>query len=129
MRSRAASGPGSPTELELRTVGAVGSIGRSSTTVVTASDQFDNLTRRHTLTRTVDGRVEEVTVTDDEGVVKRWLTKWSRVPVPDTSKLDPARDYYVRVTTSVPAVRRLAPRRHQDHHGPGEVHVHSLAGC
>src|SRR5690348_4337860 len=27
--------------------------------VVSLSDQFDNLTRRHTLTRTVDGRVED----------------------------------------------------------------------
>jgi hypothetical protein len=31
--------------------------------------------------------------------VKTWLTKWSRVPVADTAKLDPARDYYGRVTT------------------------------
>jgi hypothetical protein len=32
-------------------------------------------------------------------VVKTWLTKLSRVPVADVSQLDPARDYYVRVTT------------------------------
>jgi len=32
-------------------------------------------------------------------VVKTWLTKWTRVPVSDTSKLDPARDYYVQITT------------------------------
>jgi len=31
--------------------------------------------------------------------VKAWLTKWARVPVADTSRLDPAREYYVRVTT------------------------------
>jgi hypothetical protein len=72
-----------------------------ATTVVTTSDHFDNLTRRHALTRAVDGRVEEVTVTDDERVVKAWLTKGTRVPVSDTSKLDPTRDYYVRVTSRV----------------------------
>ena len=69
------------------------------TTIVTTTDQYDNLTRRHTLTRTVDGRVDDVLVTEDDAVVKGWLTKWSRVPVADVSQLDPARDYYVRVTT------------------------------
>ena len=86
-------------ELELRTVSAVWFDRTIATTVVTTSDQFDNLTRRHTLTRLVDGRVEEVMVTDDEAVVKTWLTTWSRVAVSDTSKLDATRDYYVRVTT------------------------------
>ena len=69
------------------------------TTIVATTDQYDNLTRRHTLTRTVDGRVEEVLVTEDNAVVKTWLTKWSRVPVADAAQLDAARDYYVRVTT------------------------------
>ena len=67
--------------------------------MVATTDQYDNLTRRHTLTRTIDGRVDAVLVTEDDAIVKTWLTKWSRVPVADTAKLDPARDYYVRVTT------------------------------
>ena len=69
------------------------------TTIVTTTDQYDNLTRRHTLTRTVDGRVDEVLVTEDNAAVKAWLTKLSRVPVADVAQLDAARDYYVRVTT------------------------------
>src|SRR5215204_191230 len=69
------------------------------TTIVTTTDQYDNLTRRHTLTRTVNGRVDEVLVTEDNAVVKTWLTKLSRVPVADVAQLDAARDYYVRVTT------------------------------
>jgi len=69
------------------------------TTIVTMTDQYDNLTRRHTLTRTIDGRVDDVLVTEDSAVVKTWLTKLSRVPVADVAQLDPARDYYVRVTT------------------------------
>jgi len=84
-------------QLELRTPAWIDrTIG---TTVVATTDQYDNLTRRHTLTRTVDGRVEDVLVTEDDAIVKTWLTKWSRVPVADTAKLDPTRDYYVRVTT------------------------------
>jgi hypothetical protein len=86
-------------ELELRTV-VPGWIDRTiARTVVTTTDQYDNLTRRHALTRTVDGRIEDSLTTDDESVVKLWLTKWTRVPVTDTSKLDPARDYYVQITT------------------------------
>ncbi|MGH9141849.1 MAG: DUF4390 domain-containing protein [Vicinamibacterales bacterium] len=84
-------------ELELRTFAWIDrTVG---TTVVATTDRYDNLTRRHTLTRTVDGRVEGVLVTEDDRVVKTWLTKWNRVPVADTDRLDPARDYYVRVTT------------------------------
>ena len=68
------------------------------TAVVSASDHYDNLTRRHTLTRTIDGRIDAVTVTSDEEAVKAWLTTWNRLPLCDTSKLDPTRDYYVRAT-------------------------------
>jgi hypothetical protein len=66
--------------------------------VVTTSDQFDNLTRRHTLSRSVDGRVEETMVTEDETVVRKWLTSLSRLSVCQTSKLDSSRDYYVRIS-------------------------------
>jgi hypothetical protein len=84
-------------QLELRTPAWIDrTVG---TTIVSTTDQYDNLTRRHTLTRTVDGRVEGALVTEDDAVVKTWLTKWTRVPVADTAQLDPARDYYVRVTT------------------------------
>ena len=84
-------------QLELRTPAWIDrTVG---TAIVSATDQYDNLTRRHTLTRTVDGRVEDVLVTEDDAIVKTWLTKWSRVPVADTAKLDPTRDYYVRVST------------------------------
>jgi len=84
-------------QLELRTPAWIDrTVG---TAIVSATDQYDNLTRRHTLTRTVDGRVEDVLVTEDDAIVKTWLTKWSRVPVADTSTLDPTRDYYVRVST------------------------------
>jgi hypothetical protein len=84
-------------QLELRTPAWIDrTVG---TAIVATTDQYDNLTRRHTLTRTIDGRVEGALVTEDDAVVKSWLTKWIRVPVADTARLDPARDYYVRVTT------------------------------
>jgi uncharacterized protein DUF4390 len=85
-------------QLELRTVATFWMDRTIATAIVTASDQFDNLTRRHTLTRTVDGRVEDNLVSDDENVVRRWLTMWKALPLCETSKLDPSRDYYVRIS-------------------------------
>jgi hypothetical protein len=86
-------------ELEWRTV-VPGWVDRTiAQTVVSTSDQYDNLTRRHSLTRSVDGRIEEATVVENEDVVKNWLTQWKKVRVADTSKLDPTREYYVRITT------------------------------
>src|SRR6184192_627457 len=48
-----------------------------ASTIVATTDRYENLTRQHTLTRTVDGRVEEALVTEDDAVVKTWLTKWN----------------------------------------------------
>ena len=72
-----------------------------ATSIVTVSDQYDNLTRRHTLLRTIDGRVEQAFVTEDEAAMKRWLTSFTRLPLIMTSKLDQTRDYYVRVRARV----------------------------
>jgi len=72
-----------------------------ATSVVSISDQYDNLIRRHRLSRTIDGKVEDASVTEDEDVVRRWLTTFSRLPLTETSKLDPSRDYYVTVRAQV----------------------------
>jgi hypothetical protein len=65
---------------------------------VSLSDQFDNLTRRHTLSRVIDGRTDEKVVTDDDAAVRQWLTTLTRLPIVRTSRLDPSRDYYVRIS-------------------------------
>jgi hypothetical protein len=69
-----------------------------ATAVVDISDQYDNLTRRHILSRTVDGRVQDTQTTEDDALVRRWLTSLTRLPLCETSKLDPSRDYYVRIS-------------------------------
>lgn len=65
--------------------------------VVSNTNRYDGLTGRHNLARTVDGRVVETMVTRDEEVVKNWLMNQSRLPLCETSRLQPNRDYYVRV--------------------------------
>jgi hypothetical protein len=64
---------------------------------VTASVQYDNLTRRHQLSRSIDGRVESAQVSENEGEVERWLTHFDRLPLFATSDLEPNAEYYVRV--------------------------------
>jgi hypothetical protein len=66
--------------------------------VVTTSVEYDNLTRRHTIVRMIDGRMEESQVTEDESVVKQWMTSFKQLPLFRTSLLLPNRDYYVRVS-------------------------------
>jgi len=56
-----------------------------ATAVIGTSDQYDNLTRRHRLVRTIDGRVSESLVTENETVVKQWLTTLTRLALCDTS--------------------------------------------
>ena len=69
-----------------------------ATSTVSLSDHYDNLTRRHTLSRVVDGRTDETIVTEDDATVRQWLTTVTRLPIIRTAKLDPARDYYVRIS-------------------------------
>lgn len=71
------------------------------TSTISISVKYDNLTRRHTLQRFVDGRVQDSIVTDDAAVVQRWLTTMTRLPICPASKLEPDRDYYVRITARV----------------------------
>jgi hypothetical protein len=65
--------------------------------VITNTVQYDNLTRRHTVMRTLDGRVEDSLVTDDENVVRGLMTTFDRLPLFRTSRLEPNREYYIRV--------------------------------
>ncbi|MGC4082581.1 MAG: DUF4390 domain-containing protein [Vicinamibacterales bacterium] len=69
-----------------------------ATSTVSLSDQYDNLTRRHTLQRVVDGRIDETLVTEDDATVRQWLTTLTRLPLVRTTRLDAGRDYYVRIS-------------------------------
>ncbi len=74
------------------------------TSVVTNSVQYDNLTRRAKLTRTVDGPVESIEETEDEPVIRQWMTTFQRMPLFKTAELETNREYYVRVkATARPA--------------------------
>jgi hypothetical protein len=78
--------------------------------VVSISDKYDNLTRRHSLTRTVDGREQDSTTTENEATVRQWLTSLDKLTICRTTKLDANREYYVQVSALVPSQGSLLGR-------------------
>ena len=75
-----------------------------ATSVITNTVQYDNLTRRATLTRTLDGHVESTETTEDEAVIRQWMTTFQKMPLFKTAELEQNREYYVRVrATARPA--------------------------
>jgi hypothetical protein len=68
-----------------------------ATSVVTNSVQYDNLTRRATLVRTIDGHVDATETSDDEATINTWITSFRRMPLFQTAELEQNREYYVRV--------------------------------
>ena len=59
--------------------------------------RFDNLTEQYNVVRTLDGRVEDTMVVDDEGEVRAMLTRFDRIALFSTAALEPNGAYQVRV--------------------------------
>ena len=68
--------------------------------VVTTSVEYDNLERKYTLERRIDGRSEPSKRTEDLLEVRQWMTKLQNAPLFSTRVLQRNRDYYVRVSAS-----------------------------
>jgi len=64
---------------------------------ITATVRFDNLTRRYQMSRTLDGRVEDAQPTEDQDAMRRWMTRFDRVPLSATASLETNGEYYVRI--------------------------------
>src|SRR6185295_7392167 len=52
-----------------------------ATTVVSNSVEFDNLTRRSSIVRLIDGKVDQKQDTEDENLVRQWMTSFQRLPL------------------------------------------------
>jgi hypothetical protein len=65
--------------------------------VVSTSVDYDNLTRRHTVSQARNGRVEQSFVVEDPAEVAQMVTHFDRLALFDTRQLEPNRDYYVLV--------------------------------
>jgi hypothetical protein len=87
--------------VDLRTAVAVWLDRTIDSAVVSTSVHYDNLTRRHTVVRTLDGRVEQTLVSESDDEVRQLVTKLDRMPLFRTTSLEPNREYYVRVRAEV----------------------------
>ena len=113
--------------VELRMVGTLWVDRTIAAVSVSASDQYDNLTRRHVLSRTVNGRVVGV-VGDGRPVDRRKVADdvYQGAPVPDRQAGLDSRLLRPHQRPVTPP-RRVPSRLDQCRHRPGEVHVHSVA--
>lgn len=68
-----------------------------ATAVVSTSVDYDNLTRRHTVSQSRDGHVEQSFVVEDPAKVAQMVTNFDRLPLFDTKLLEANREYYVLV--------------------------------
>ncbi len=84
-------------DIELRRGGTLWFDRTIATSTVTATVRYDNLTRQHQLSRTVDGRGEEPRLTEDEAQVREWMTVFKQLPLFSTRQLEANAEYYVRV--------------------------------
>lgn len=64
---------------------------------VSASIQYDTLTRRYQLSRSVDGRLDDSRVCEDKADVQRFALGFDRLPLFSTGALQPNGEYYVRI--------------------------------
>ena len=70
---------------------------RVATAIVSTSVDYDNLTRRHTISQSRNGRVEQSFVVEDPAEVAQMVTNFERLPLFDTKMLEANREYYVLV--------------------------------
>ena len=68
-----------------------------ATAVISTSVDYDNLTRRHTISQTLNGRMGESKVVDNPALVAQLATTVDRMPLFDTKVLETNREYYVLV--------------------------------
>ena len=68
-----------------------------ATAVISTSVDYDNLTRRHTISQTLNGRMGDSKVVDNPALVAQLATTVERMPLFDTKVLEANREYYVLV--------------------------------
>ncbi len=69
-----------------------------ASTVVTANVRYDNLTRRYSVSRMIDGRTDRADLMEREDAVWAWLTnQFDKLPLFRNLPLEVNGEYYVRI--------------------------------
>jgi hypothetical protein len=71
-----------------------------ATAVVTNTVVYDNLQRNYAIEHRIDGRVEKNLETEDEALVRQWMTNMKELRLFPTSLLERNREYYMRVNAT-----------------------------
>lgn len=58
---------------------------------------YDNLTKRYSLTREIDGEIDQTAVVADAEAMRRFMTSVEALPVFEVSLIEPNEEYYLRV--------------------------------
>lgn len=62
---------------------------------------YDTLTQQYTLTRRVDGELQETQVTDAAAAMRAFMTALDGVPLVRADSLDPGEEYYLKVKSGL----------------------------
>src|SRR5688572_18698452 len=84
-------------DVELRRSAAVWMDRTLDAATVSAGVQFDNLARRYRMTLRADGRLEDSKTVEREDLAREWLTRFDRLNLFSSRRLEPNEEYYVRV--------------------------------
>jgi hypothetical protein len=76
--------------------------------IVSATVEYDNLTRRTTITQTLDGRQGESRVIEDGELARQLATSFERLPLFKTQLLEVNREYYLLVRAEARPQNRSA---------------------
>lgn len=69
--------------------------------------RYDSLTQQYTLTRRIDGDLQETRVTDDASAMRAFMTELRGVPVVDAHALDPGEEHYLKAKSNLGLVWRF----------------------
>jgi hypothetical protein len=68
-----------------------------ATATVTATIEYDILTRRYLATRREDGRMDRAETLEREEAARTWLTEFEKLPLFSSAPLEGNSEYYLRV--------------------------------
>ena len=84
-------------DVELRRAAAVWLDRTLESSTVSAGVRYDNLARRYQVTLSADGRLESSRTLEREDLARESLTRFDRLNLFSSARLEPNTEYYVRV--------------------------------
>ena len=84
-------------DVELRRAAAVWLDRTLESSTVRAEVRYDNLARRYQVALRADGRLEKSSTLEREDLAREWLTRFDRLDLFSSARLEPNAEYYVRV--------------------------------